>query len=170
MTIFFYIMVSLCLVLIRTTLLPGLPLFEKFYDLLIPIIIYLSFFRRKLEGVPVIIFFSIIMDSLCGGPMGLYLSIYVWLYLAMRWLAQFLHTGNVALLALAVAIGVAFEIFILLLYMAFLAPGASIPVDAGETITLQIIWALITGPVILVIIGWAQKKLDIWRAKIFVDL
>lgn len=170
MTIFFYILVSLCLVLIRTTLIPGMPLFEKFYDLLIPIIIYLSFYRRKLEGVPVIIFFGFIMDSLCGGPMGLYLSIYVWLYLAMRWLAQFLHTGSVALLALAVAIGVAFEILVLLLYMAILAPSASIPVDAGKTVALQIMWALITGPVILVIIAWAQKQLDSWRARILADM
>ncbi len=170
MTVLFYILVSLCLVLVKTTLIPGMPLFEKFYDLLIPIIIYLSFFRSKLEGVPIVIFFGLIMDSLCGGPMGLYLATYIWLYIGMRWAAQFLYTGSVFLLSLAVAIGVMFEILVLLSYMAFLAPSASIPVDTLGTVILQILWALITGPMILVIIGWAQKKLDLWRAKIFVDL
>ena len=34
---------------------------------------------------------------------------------------------------------------------------------------MQIIWALTTGPVILVIIDWAQKRLDVWRARIFPD-
>jgi cell shape-determining protein MreD len=170
MTVLFYILVSLCLVLIKTTLIPGMPLFEKFYDLLIPILIYLSFFRTKLEGIPIVIFFGLIMDSLCGGPMGLYLAIYIWLYVGMRWAAQFLYTGSVFLLSLAVAIGVVFEIAVLLGYMAFLAPSASIPVDALETVILQILWALITGPIILMIIGWAQKQLDLWRAKILVDL
>lgn len=170
MTIVFYILVSLCLVLIKTTLIPGMPLFDKFYDLLLPIIIYLSFFRSKVEGVPIVLFFGVIMDSLCGGPMGLFLIIYIWLYVGMRWLAQFLHTGSVLLLALAVAIGVVFEISILLGYMALLAPRASIPVDAGETVVLQIMWALVTGPMIMMIIAWFQKQLDFWRSRIFADL
>jgi cell shape-determining protein MreD len=170
MTILFYILVSLCLVLIKTTLIPGMPLFDKFYDLLLPIIIYLSFFRSKVEGVPIVLFFGVIMDSLCGGPMGLFLIIYIWLYVGMRWLAQFLHTGSLMLLALAVAIGVVFEIGILLGYMAILAPRASIPVDAGETVALQIMWALITGPMIMIIIAWFQKQLDFWRSRIFADL
>jgi cell shape-determining protein MreD len=170
MTILFYILVSLCLVLIKTTLIPGMPLFDKFYDLLLPIIIYLSFFRSKVEGVPIVLFFGVIMDSLCGGPMGLFLIIYIWLYVGMRWLAQFLHTGSLMLLALAIAIGVVFEIGILLGYMAILAPRASIPVDAGETVALQIMWALITGPMIMIIIAWFQKQLDFWRSRIFADL
>ncbi|MDA8137455.1 MAG: hypothetical protein M0036_02275 [Desulfobacteraceae bacterium] len=163
-------MVSLCLVLVKTTLIPGVSLFEKFYDLLVPIIIYLSFYRRKIEGIPIVLFFGFIMDSLCGGPMGLYLFIYIWLYMAMRWIAQYVHTGSFVLLTLAVAIGVVFEIGILLGYMVFLAVNASIPVDTLQTVVMQIMWALITGPLILVIIGWAQKQLDSWRLRIFADL
>lgn len=169
MTVLFYILVSLCLVIIKTTLIPAVPAFDKFYDLLIPIIIYLSFFRPKREGIPIVIFFGLIMDSLCGGPVGLYLSIYIWLYLGMRWLSQLLHKGNLMLLAVAVAGGVAFEILVLLGYMVILAPGASVPVDAAKTVLLQIVWALITGPLILGIIIWAQKQLDSWRMKIFAD-
>jgi hypothetical protein len=170
MTVFFYILVSLCLVLIKTTLIPEFPFFEKFYDLLIPIIIYLGFFRTKREGIPIILFFGYIMDSLCGGPMGLYLIIDAWLYVVARWTAQFLHTGSFILLSVAVALGVAFEITILLGYMVYLAPDAIVPVDARETIVLQILWALFTGPLILLIISWAQKQLDFWRTRIFADL
>lgn len=170
MTVLFYILVSLCLVVVKTTLIPGVSLFEKFYDLLIPIIIYLSFYRRKLEGIPIVLFFGFIMDGLCGGPMGLYLSIYIWLYVCMRNISQFVHTGSFVLLTFAVAIGVIFEIAILLLYMAFLATNASIPEDTVQTVVMQFLWALFTGPLILVIIGWAQKRLDIWRSRIFADL
>ena len=167
MTILFYILASLSLVLVQTTLIPALPMFDKFYDLLIPIIIYLSLFRSLSEGIPVIFFFGIIMDSLCGGPGGLYLATYIWLYAGIRWLSRFLHTGNIVLSAVAVAVGVAFECLVLMGYMVILAPGAIIPADAAKTVLLQIIWALITGPVILIIIDWAQKQLDIWRARIF---
>jgi cell shape-determining protein MreD len=169
MTIIFYILVSLCLVLIKTTLIPALPLLDKFYDLLIPIIIYLSLFRTLREGVPIVLFFGVIMDSLCGGPTGLYLATYIWLYAGMRWLSQFLHTGSIWLAVVAVSLGVAFECLILLCYMVILAPEAIIPADAAKTVLLQIIWALITGPAILLVIGWAQKQLDIWRARIFPD-
>lgn len=169
MTILFYILVSLCLVLIKTTLIPALPLLNKFYDLLIPIIIYLSLFRSLREGIPIILFFGVIMDSLCGGPAGLYLATYIWLYAGMRWLSRFLHTGSILLAVIAVAVGVTFECLILVGYMFILAPEAILPTDAAKTVLLQIIWALITGPVILLIIGWAQKQLDVWRARIFPD-
>ena len=169
MTILFYILVSLCLVLIKTTLIPALSMFNKFYDLLIPIIIYLSLFRSLREGIPVILFFGVIMDSLCGGPAGLYLATYIWLYAGMRWLSRFLHTGSILLAVIAVAVGVTFECMILVGYMFILAPDAIIPTDAAKTVLLQIIWALITGPVILLIIGWAQNQLDVWRARIFPD-
>lgn len=167
MTVLFYILVSLCLVIIKTTLIPGLPLFEKFYDLLIPIVVYLAFFRSTGEGVPIVLFFGVIMDSLSGGPPGLYLAIYLWLYLALWWLSRFLHAGNLMVLTITVACGVVFEILVLMFYMAFLAPSASIPEDALKTISLQILWALTTSPLILVIIGWAQKNLDAWRSRIF---
>ena len=170
MTIAFYILVSLCLVIIKTTLIPGLSLFDKFYDLLIPIIIYLSLFRPIREGAPVILFFGLIMDSLCGGPVGLYLATYIWLYTGMRWLSRFLHTRSFLLTALSVTFGVAFEGLVMLIYMLSLAPTAIIPEDTARTLVMQLIWSLLTGPVILGIIGWTQKQIDVWRIRIFPDL
>ena len=169
MTILFYILVSLCLVIVKTTLIPGMAFLEKFYDLLIPIVIYLSLFRSLREGIPIVLFFGLIMDSLCGGPMGLYMATYIWLYVAMRYLKQVLHAGNIVLFAVAVAGGVAFESIILLIYMLLLAPGAIVPADAAKTTVLQILWAFITGPILMVLISWAQKQIDIWREKLFPD-
>ena len=169
MTILFYILLSIGLVIIKTTLIPGISFFDKFYDLLIPIVIYLGFFRSIKEGVPTVLCFGFIMDSLSGGPAGLYVTTYIWLYAALRWLSQYVHTGSMVVLAAAVACGVAFEILILLGYMVLLAPYTSIPADAVQTISMQILWALFTGPLILGIIGWAQKHLDTWRLKLSAD-
>lgn len=169
MTILFYILASLCLVTIKTTLIPALPMFEKFYDLLIPIIIYLSLFRSVKEGIPIVVFFGLIMDSLCGGPVGLYLATYIWLYAGMWWLSQFLHTRNIVLLALSVTLGVLFEGLVMLVYMVVLAPTAIIPEDMSHTLLTQAIWSMVTGPFILLILGWTQKQIDVWRARIFPD-
>jgi cell shape-determining protein MreD len=169
MTILFYILVSLFLVIIRTTLMPILPIFEKFYDLLIPIVIFLGFFRSKREGIPVVMLMGLIMDGLSGGPMGLYLIIYVWLYIGVRWAAQVFSTGSLFMLTLAILIGVAGEIVVLLGYMIVLSSGATIPPDALKTIVMQLIWAMATGPVIMVMMGMAQKRLDRWRTKILVE-
>jgi cell shape-determining protein MreD len=169
MTVFFYIFVSLCLVMIKTTLIPGLQVFEKFYDLLIPIIIYLSLFRSLKEGVPVVLFFGLIMDSLCGGPLGLYLASYVWLYAGMWWLRQFLHTGSFVLLAICVSMGVVFEGAVMLAYMVVLAPTVILPEDALQTLSAQAFWSLFTGPVILFLIHRVQKQVDVVRDHIFPD-
>lgn len=169
MTILFYILLSLCLVVIKTTLIPGMPFLAKFYDLLIPIIIYLSLFRPPREGIPIVLFFGLIMDSLCGGPIGLYFTIYIWLYVSLRWLGQFLQAGNLFLFATAVACGVAFEAIVLMGYMLLLAPAAIIPVDTTRTVFFQLVWAFVTAPLIMLIISWSQKQIDIWRDKIFPD-
>ena len=169
MTILFYILVSLCLLIIKTALIPGLPFFAKFYDLLIPIVIYLSLFRPLREGIPIVLFFGLIMDSLCGGPMGLYMATYIWLFVAMRYLRQVLHAGNIVLFAVAVAGGVAFECVVLLVYMLMLAPGDIITADAARTTIQQVLWALITGPILMVMISWAQRQLDILRDRLFPD-
>jgi rod shape-determining protein MreD len=169
MTILYYILVSLCLLVVKTTLIPVLPFFTKFYDLLIPIVIYLGCFRSPREGVPVVIFFGLIMDSLCGAPMGLYMATYIWLYVAMRYLQQVLHAGNIALFAVAVACGVAFESLILLVYMLMLAPEAIVWSDVANLTMQQVLWALLTGPIFMVMIGWAQKQIDNWRQRIFPD-
>lgn len=169
MTACFYIMVSLCLVIIKTTLIPGLQIFGKFYDLLIPIIIYLSLFRSMKEGIPMVLFFGLIMDSLCGGPVGLYLTTYIWLYAGMWWLRQFLHTGSIVLLAVSVTIGVLFEGGVMLAYMAVFAPTAILPEDALGTLSAQVLWSLATGPILLLMIGWAQKQVDLLRDYLFPD-
>lgn len=169
MTILFYILVSLCLVVIKTALIPGIPFLAKFYDLLIPIIIYLGLFRSLREGIPIVLFFGLIMDSLCGGPMGLYFTTYIWLYVGVRWLGQFLQAGHLFLFAVAVACGVAFEVIVLMGYMLILAPNAILPIDAAKTVILQLVWAFVTAPMIMLIISWSQKQIDVWREKIFPD-
>lgn len=166
----FYICVTLGLVIIKTSVLPSVPPLKNLYDLLIPVIIYISFFRAAWEGVPIVLFCGFIMDSLGGGPMGIYTMTYVWLYAGYRWGAGFLYTSSITVVAGTVALGVVFEIVILLSYIAVLSPITGIPVDAAKTAAIQILWALITGPVIFFIVGFMEKRLERWRGKLFLGL
>ena len=72
MTHFFHICICFGLVILQTTIMPYFSLFDKFYDLLSPFVVYLSLFRSTRESVPVILFFGFIMDSLSGWAFGLY--------------------------------------------------------------------------------------------------
>lgn len=169
MTILFFFFVSLGLLIIKTSLIAVTPFSDNFYDLLIPIIISLSFFRSIWEGLPIVLLLGFVMDSLGGGPMGLYMITYLWLYAAMLWLSRYLYTGSILVLAVAVALGVAFESAVLVLCMVFLSPTPGVPRDAAQTITLQLIWAIVTGPFLVVGIGWGLKRLDRWRKKLLAD-
>ena len=80
MNYLFNISACLFLVILQTTIIPYLPLLDKFYDLLIPFIVYLGLSRPVRESLPFVLFLGFIMDNLSGGPFGLYLTTYFWLF------------------------------------------------------------------------------------------
>jgi rod shape-determining protein MreD len=94
MSYFFNISACLFLVILQTTVMPYLPLLDKFYDLLIPFIIYLSLSRPVRESLPFVLFLGFIMDNLSGGPFGLYLTTYFWLYVGVKGITTFIQVGN----------------------------------------------------------------------------
>lgn len=165
MTILFHIFMIVGLVIVKTSLTPSLYLFKNLYDLLIPIVIYVSFFRAIWEAIPIVLFCGVVMDSLGGGPAGLYTITYLWLYAAGHWAGGFLYTSSIVVLAAAAAVGVIFESVVLLSYIALLSPITGMPLGATETVMTQIGWALVTGPIIITLIGRIQKRIDRWHVK-----
>ena len=149
MTYLFFIFVSLCLVIIQTTIMPLLPLFDRFYDLLCPCVIYLGLFRPVREGLPIVLFFGLVMDSLFGGPFGLYLTSYIWIFIGVRWMITFLQLNNIFLLLFIVVLGVLLENLIFIGALTLLAPGSQFPPDAIRIVGVQVLWSICTGPFIL---------------------
>lgn len=166
MTILFHIFLVVGLVIVKTSLMPSFSFFKNLYDLLIPIVIYVSFFRSIWEAIPIVVFCGFVMDSLGGGPTGLYTITYLWLFAAGRWAGGFLYTNSVVVLAAAVALGVLFEVVVLLSYIALLSPITGLPLGTSRTVITQLCWALFTGPVIISIIMAFQKRIDRWRIKL----
>jgi len=160
MSYFFNISVCLLLVILQTTIMPYLPLLDKFYDLLIPFIVYLSLSRPVRESLPFILFLGYIMDNLSGGPFGLYLTTYFWLYVGVKGITMFIQVGKrLLIIALIVAGGVLFENLISLGAFALLGSRQQFAGDALEIVTIQVLWAIFTGSLFLLFFRNAQSRL-----------
>lgn len=168
MTFCFHFCICLCLVIFQTTVMPYFPLFDRFYDLLAPFVIYLSLFHSVRDSIPVILFFGFVMDSLSGGPFGLYLTTYVWLFVGVRWIITFLHVGDSFLLPFVVAAGVLMQNCIFIGTVAMLESGSRFSSATINTVGVQVFWAIFTGPIFLMFFNYFHGRWNRWLKKVFV--
>jgi rod shape-determining protein MreD len=168
MSYFFNISVCLFLVILQTTVMPYLPLLDKFYDLLIPFIIYLSLSRPVRESLPFVLFLGFIMDNLSGGPFGLYLTTYFWLYVGVKGVMTFIQVGNrLFIITLIVVGGVLFENLVLLAAFAMLGTRQQFAGDALGIIAVQLCWAATTGSLFLLFFRNAQTRLGVGFKRVY---
>ena len=168
MTYCFHVGICLCLVLFQTTVMPYFHLFDRFYDLLSPFVIYLSLFRSLRQSIPVILFFGFLMDSLSGGPFGLYLTTYIWLFIGVKWIITFLHLGDSLLLPFVVAAGVLLQNCIFIGTIAMFEPGTQFLSASISMVTVQVLWAIFTGPIFLMFFNYSYGRWNKWLKKVFV--
>lgn len=147
------IFLCLVLILIQTTLIPALSLFNRFYDLLVVVVIFLGLYRKLREGVPVIFFVGFIMDNLYNGPFGLYLTVYLWLYACIRRCSVYFNVRSILFTLLIVPVGVLFQNIIFVISVSLFNSDSLHYSDAYVVIAKQIIWAMITGPVFLILLN-----------------
>ncbi len=157
-----YICVCLCLVVLQTTMLSNITLFDNFYDILIPFILYLGLFRSFMEGLPLVLIFGYAMDSLTGGPFGIYITVYFWLFIGVRGLKQYLHAGSILLRPFVIGAGVLFENITFVAALAMLEKNWDIPSVTFRSVFIQTLWAVCTGPFLLMLIDYAYIKTDKW--------
>ena len=162
MSYFFNISACLILVILQTAVVPVLPLLERFYDLMIPFVIYLGLSSPVRESLPFVLFLGLIMDNLSGSPVGLYLTTYVWLFVGVKGITKLLQVGNrLFIIMLIMAAGVLVENLIFLGTLTILGPDQQLAGDAVKTVTVQVLWAIWTGPVFLMIFRNIHHKLDL---------
>jgi cell shape-determining protein MreD len=162
MSYFFNISACLFLVILQTAVVPVLPLLARFYDLMIPFVIYLGLSSPVRESLPFVLFLGLIMDNLSGSPVGLYLTTYVWLFVGVKGITKLLQVGNrLFIIMLIMAAGVLVENLIFLGTLTILGPDQQLAGDAVKTVTVQVLWAIWTGPVFLMIFRNIHHKLDL---------
>ncbi len=164
MTFLLYTIICLGFVVIQTTLFPLFAGLGGFYDLLIPFVVYLGLFRPIKEGLPVVFFLGLTMDTLSGGAFGIYSTTYLWLYGTIAWLIGFLHFKNNLLLPFVVVVGVFLENVIFFGTVKLSNPHGALPMGIFRTLTVQLLWALITGPLLLLLIRSIHRDWMKWVA------
>ena len=169
MTYCFYICVCLCLVIFQTTIIPHISLFNNFYDLLVPFIIYLGLFRSARESIPFILVLGFLMDNLSGAPFGLYVTTYFWLFIIVKLVIRYLHARNNILLLFIVAAGVLMENIIFIASVSIPGPDLQFSAITIRTVIFQILWAVCTGFFFLIFFNHIHKKLEKWFNEIIAE-
>ena len=155
-----YAGICLGMVTLQTTVFPYLPVLNGIYDLLIPIVIYLGLYRPVRESLLLILFFGFIMDNLSGSPFGIYLTTYCWLFIGVKWITRYVQVENRMLLCLVVAAGVIVENLVYIATFAVLGSDLKLSAVTAGTISVQLFWALITGPFFLMFLKSTRRGLD----------
>jgi len=162
MSYFFNISVCLFLVILQTTVMPYLPLLDSFYDLLIPFVVFLGLSRSVRESLPFVFFLGFIMDNLSGSPFGLYLTAYFWLFIGVKGITKLLQVKNrLFIITMIVAAGVLIENLVFLGTLTILGPDQQLSGNAARTVTIQVLWAIWTGPIFFVVLKDVQKRLNV---------
>jgi rod shape-determining protein MreD len=71
-------------VVLETTVLAGWPTEMLNFDLVLPAVAALSFYKEKREAIPVIIFFGMLMDAASAAPFGMTVISYLTIFIFMR--------------------------------------------------------------------------------------
>jgi rod shape-determining protein MreD len=155
-----YLMVGLSVVVSQTTIL-RLPLFHGvFYDLLIPLVVFLSLNLPNKKGILVVVILGLIMDLLSGGIFGLYLSIYFWIFLCARIVSKYFDVSDAIFQSVLIGGCVLGQHLIFCISVAPPWTGAQLLAARTATVLLQTIFAALTGPGILMLLGRLQTRFD----------
>ncbi|MCK4728012.1 MAG: rod shape-determining protein MreD [Desulfobacterales bacterium] len=151
-------MLGLSTIVAQTTIL-RLPLFHGvFYDLLIPLVVFLSLNFPKRKGVLVVIILGLIMDLLSGGIFGIYLSVYFWIFLLVKSLSRYFDVGDTIFQSVLIGVCVLGQHLMFCISVADPWNGAQLLAAQTGPVLLQTIFAALTGPGILMLLGRLQTR------------
>ncbi len=162
----FYIPICFGLIILQTAVLAHWPLTRQIYDLQLAFVLYLGLFRPVRESLPVVLLVGVFMDGLSGAPFGLYLTTYFWLFMGLKQVARMFDLSGSIFFPFTVVIGVIAEN--LMTFGAALVNDATAGMGAAiwtNSVT-QVIWALLTGPIVIVGFQKMHHVWDLWQMKL----
>jgi rod shape-determining protein MreD len=162
MTYVFYSITSLFLIVLQTVILPDLPILNSVFDLTAMFVIYLGLMRSAREGIPVVLMLGVIMDNLSGAPFMVFITTYFWLYVGVRWLARILQVGMRFRLAVIIVAGILLENVIFILAFGGVDALRQMPSTTAGKILPRLLWALIFGPLLILILEQTHRIWDRW--------
>lgn len=161
MKISFFVILTLFLTILQTTAFPDFFLSYHSFDLLIINILYLSLVFTHPGMIVAVILIGCIVDSISGVHFGLYLTTYIWIYVIVQGLKQFVFLRNMGFYIIIAATAVVIESLFLILSV-FINQGNNGVLSLNfYLMAKQMFWACIFIPLALEIIRITQKKYEI---------
>lgn len=148
----FYIPVCLTLIVLQTSILFRLPFGSQLFDLPVTLVIYMGLLRPLRESLPVILLMGLLMDHLSGAPFMLYTSAYFWVYILVVALTAVLQVRLRFRLGIIVVAAVSLQNAIFVFGSHLAASGAYFPALEAGKFSLRLLWALVLGPLCIILI------------------
>lgn len=162
MTYLFYSILGLVVLIIQTAIIPELMGTQGPYDLIALIILYLGLYQPFRQSLPMVFILGFIMDNLSGAPFGLYITTYFWVFIGVQWVTRFLGVRNIILLPLLLAFGILVENIIFIGTLFSIGSLPPLPIEELVRVAFQILWAVITGPFLVLFFHHLHSRWDIW--------
>lgn len=160
MNIVLSIVLGLILLVVQTVCLPHFFACFRFFDMLMPLVIYLGISRPVAESFSLAVVSGLFMDALSGGPFGFYVITYIWLLIGVRGSMYFLDAGSYFLFPLILTVGMLCENFL------FAIATSRAP---SKLIIATALLALVVAPFFLLLFNSLFGKIGRIAARLAVD-
>ena len=155
-----YLVIGLATIVGQTTLL-RLHVFQGvFYDLLIPLVVFMRLHLTLTEASLLTLILGFVMDLFSGGVFGLYMTVYLWIFLLVQGVSDYFNVQGTACRSALIAFCVLGQNLIFLISTAHPWKGwhwlsAQIWPALG-----QIMLAAVTGPAVLSLLETMHRSLE----------
>ncbi len=142
----FFIILTLCLLVVQTIILPCFSWFPQCFDLMIINVLFLSLIASRNSMVFAIAGIGCIMDSISGTPFGYYLFSYLWIYIIVRLARQLVFKHSFIFIVIMSVVAVLIQHG--LLVFSILVKHGQIDFDSSDADLLmkQALWGLVLIP------------------------
>ncbi len=155
-----YTLIGLATIVGQTTLL-RLPVFQGvFYDLLIPLVVFMRLHLTLTEASLLTLILGFVMDLFSGGVFGLYMTVYLWIFLLVQGVSDYFNVQGTACRSALIAFCVLGQNLIFLISTAHPWKGWHWLSGQIWPALGQIMLAAVTGPAVLSLLATMHGSLE----------
>jgi cell shape-determining protein MreD len=145
----FYSSLGIAMIVGQTAVLT-MPCFRgMFYDLIIPVVVFIRFNLPVRQGILLVFLLGFIMDLFSGGGFGLYLTVYFWIFLGVQAISSFFDVKGNLLRMLLIGLCVLLQNVFFFMFAVFPGRLASAFFPMLGHVTLQVFLGAVTGPAVV---------------------
>jgi len=164
----FNLFLIISFLLFQTSILPYFRFNYEFFNLMNLYVVYLVLYRPIQEIIVFVVLTGILMDSFSFCPFGLYMTIYLWLSLGIKWALKYLHKGSVILVPMIISGVILIENIMIMVIISLIENSFYFHPEKFRSIIFQLICGIFIGPFLIFLIKDLQAKWNIWSfEKIF---